>query len=159
MLVRLLLSFSSSLYIYLQNKLRKKDEVISYMYIYVKDVDWRVSIEVNMLPLSWTAYRREESKSLRCRHHTYSMCAVSERSITLSSSFEIIEHDEELLSAWGFFSSWVEISIVREAKECYAQTIPCLSWLDQPAISDKSFFLFRARSLSSFFWGERSSQK
>uniref|UniRef100_A0A5C7GQU1 Translocon at the inner envelope membrane of chloroplasts 214 n=1 Tax=Acer yangbiense TaxID=1000413 RepID=A0A5C7GQU1_9ROSI len=42
-------------------------------------VDWRVSIEVNMLPLSWTAYRREESKSLRCRHHTYSMCAVSER--------------------------------------------------------------------------------
>ena len=98
MLVRLLLSFSSSLYIYLQNKLRKKDEVISYMYIYVKDVDWRVSIEVNMLPLSWTAYRREESKSLRCRHHTYSMCAVSERSITLSSSFEIIEDDEELLS-------------------------------------------------------------
>ena len=52
-----------------------------------------------MLPLSWTAYRREESKSLRCRHHTYSMCAVSERSITLSSSFEILEHDEELLSA------------------------------------------------------------
>jgi len=32
-----------------------------FVYVYVKDVDWRVSIEVNMLPLSWTAYRREES--------------------------------------------------------------------------------------------------
>ena len=61
----------------------RKEEVISC----IKDVDWRVSIEVNMLPLSWTAYRREESKSLRCRHHTYSMCAVSERLSVLLSKF------------------------------------------------------------------------
>lgn len=82
-----------------------------------------------MLPLSWTAYRREESKSLRCRHHTYSMCAVSERSITLSSSFEILEHDE-LIGLRFLFK--LSRNIVREAKECYAQTIPCLSWLDKP---------------------------
>ena len=65
----------------------------------IKKSEHQTQLPVYVIIESQRYEQREEEKSLRCRHHTYSMCAVSERSITLSSSFEILEHDEELLSA------------------------------------------------------------